>query len=39
MQFRKAMMVANGNADNVNPKSGKNQDQMAIMNDNLDDRI
>jgi hypothetical protein len=39
MQFRKAMMAANGNEDNVNPKSGMNQEQMAIMNDNLDDRI
>ena len=39
MQFRKAMMNVNGNDDNVNSKNGMNQERMAIMNENLDDRV
>ena len=33
------MMAANGVADNVNSKNGMNLEKMAIMNENLDDRI
>ena len=32
-------MAVNGNNDNVNSKNGMNAEKMAIMNDNLDDRI
>jgi hypothetical protein len=33
------MMNVNGNDDNVNSKNGMNQERMAIMNENLDDRV
>lgn len=33
------MMAANGVPDNGNSKQGMNKEKMAIMNENLDDRI